>query len=327
MTDKSVFYTAAPSSATTRIRSEARSQVIIILAFLAIAAVLPFLVDSYWQRVLVFTFVNIALASSWNIIGGVAGYPSFGHGVFFGVGAYTSAILIVRVDIPFSLAVIGGGIVAGVFALLFIPLFRQRGFYFALTTLAAQMAVETIVRTWKFTRGLEQWDMGWNFPDLGSLSFFYYLMLGLLGLCLLSVVLLMASRVGYALKTIHKDEIVAASVGIPATRYKSIAFVFSAVWPGVMGAAYGPFLVYISPDNVFNMSITLNMILISIFGGIGTVIGPIIGGVVLSIIDQVAWSNFLEYHHLIYGIMIVAIISFWPGGLVSLIQRVWSKRK
>lgn len=306
---------------------ETGRRIVVILAFLAIAAVMPFMVDAYWQRVLIFTFVNIALASSWNIIGGVAGYPSFGHGAFFGIGAYTSAMLIIRADLPFVVAIVGGGVVAGLFSLLFIPLFRQRGFYFALSTLAAQMAVETIVRTWSFTRGIEQWDMGWNFPDLGSLTFFYYLMLGLLGLCLLSVVALMASRVGYALKALHKDEIVAASVGVPATHYKSVAFVFSAIWPGVMGAAYGPFLVYISPDNVFSMSMTLNMILISIFGGIGTVTGPILGGLVLSAIDQIAWSNFLEYHHLIYGIMIVTIISFWPGGLVSLIEKAWSKRK
>src|SRR5690606_21191738 len=125
-----------------------------IAAFLVIAALLPVAVDAYWQRVLIFTFVNIALASAWNVIGGVAGYPSFGHGVFFGIGAYTSAMLVIRADMPFAIAILGGGVVAGLFSLLFIPLFRQRGFYFALSTLAAQMAVETIVRTWSFTRGL-----------------------------------------------------------------------------------------------------------------------------------------------------------------------------
>lgn len=303
------------------LRPEVTRQLLFVAAFLALAAALPFVVDAYWQRVLVFTFVNIALASAWNVIGGVAGYPSFGHGVFFGIGAYVCALLMVRGGMPLPVGIIGGGLFAGAFALLFVPLFRQRGFYFALSTLAAQLAVETIVRTWSFTRGMQPWDMGWNFPDLGSLDFFYYLMLGLLALTLLSVIALMASHVGFALRAIHKDEIVAASVGIPTLRYKSIAFVFSAVWPGVLGAAYGPFLVYISPDNVFNLSITLNMILISIFGGIGTIVGPILGGVVLTLIDQLAWANFLEYHHLIYGVLIVVIISFWPGGLVSLFTR------
>ena len=305
--------------------SESRRQLLFIAAFLGIAAIMPFFLDGYWQRVLIFTFVNIALASSWNVIGGVAGYPSFGHGAFFGIGAYTSALLMIRGDYPLVVAILGGGLAAGLFALCFIPLFRQRGFYFALSTLAAQLAVENIVRNWSFTRGIEAWDMGWNFPDIGSLNFFYYLMLGLLGLCLVSIVFLLGSRVGYALKAIHKDEVVAASVGIPTTRYKAIALVFSAVWPGMLGAAYGPFLVFISPDNVFDLTITLNMILIAIFGGIGTVIGPVLGGLVLSVIDQIAWANFLEYHHLIYGLMIVAIISFWPGGLVSLIAK-WRAR-
>lgn len=284
---------------------------------LALVALGPFYLGSYWERVLIFVFFNIALASSWNVIGGIAGYPSFGHGVFFGMGAYTCAILIVRVGLPLPLALLGGGAVAGAFALLFIPLFRQRGFYFALSTLAAQFAVETVVRTWSFTRGLQSWDQGWNLPDLGSLDFFYWLTLGLLSACILSIVLLLRTKVGLALRAIHKDEVVAASVGIPCTRYKSIAFVFSAVWPGIMGAAYAPFLVYISSDNVFNISITLNMILITIFGGIGTLIGPIIGGLLLSAIDRLAWANFLQYHALIYGLIIVAVISFRPAGIVS----------
>jgi branched-chain amino acid transport system permease protein len=277
----------------------------------------PFYLDAYWERVLIFVFFNIALASSWNVIGGMAGYPSFGHGVFFGMGAYTCAILIVRGGVPFPLAMLGGGAVAGVFALLFIPLFRQRGFYFALSTLAAQFAVETIVRTWSFTRGLQSWDQGWNLPDLGSLNFFYWLTLGLLALCILSIVLLLRTRVGLALSAINKDEVVAASVGIPCTRYKAIAFVFSAVWPGILGAAYAPFLVFISTENVFNISITLNMILIAIFGGIGTIIGPIIGGLLLSVIDRLSWAYLLQYHTLLYGVIIVAVISLRPAGIAS----------
>jgi branched-chain amino acid transport system permease protein len=291
------------------------------LGLLALSLVLvalgPFYLSAYWERVLIFVFFNIALASSWNVIGGIAGYPSFGHGVFFGMGAYTCAILIVRGGLPFPLAMLGGGAVAGLFALLFIPLFRQRGFYFALSTLAAQFAIETVVRTWSFTRGLQSYDQGWNLPDLGSLDFFYWLTLGLLLACIGSIVLLLRTRVGLALRAIHKDEVVAASVGIPCTRYKAIAFVFSAVWPGIMGAAYAPFLVFISTENVFNISITLNMILIAIFGGIGTIIGPIIGGLLLSIIDRLSWAYLLQYHTLIYGLMIIAVISFRPAGIAS----------
>ena len=302
-------------------RGSVRPQLVGIVVLLIAMATLPLFVGDYWERLLVFMFVNIVLASAWNVIGGVAGYPSFGHGLFFGLGAYASAMFIVRAELGLFPAIIGGGLVAAAFSLLFIPLLRQKGLYFALSTLSAQMAVETIVRAWSFTRGMHSWDMGWNFPDLGSLHFFYYLTLGLLGLCLVSIVLLLASRVGYALRAIHKDEIVAASVGVPTVRYKAAAFVFSAMWPGIIGGAYGPFLVYISPDNVFSMSITLNMVLVTIFGGLGTIAGPVIGGIVLTLIDQFAWANFLEYHHLIYGLLIVVVITFWPGGLASIIDK------
>lgn len=302
-------------------RGSVRPQLVGIAVFLIAMATLPLFVGDYWERLLVFMFVNIVLASAWNVIGGVAGYPSFGHGLFFGLGAYASAMFIVRAELGLFPAIIGGGVVAAAFSLLFIPLLRQKGLYFALSTLSAQLAVETIVRAWSFTRGMHSWDMGWNFPDMGSLHFFYYLMLGLLGLCLVSIVVLLASRVGYALRAIHKDEIVAASVGVPTVRYKAAAFVFSAMWPGIIGGAYGPFLVYISPDNVFSMSITLNMVLVTIFGGLGTIAGPVIGGIVLTLIDQFAWANFLEYHHLIYGLLIVVVITFWPGGLASIIDK------
>lgn len=297
------------------------TRLVLILAFALLLAVLPGLVNSYWERLLVFVFVNIALASAWNLVGGVAGYPSFGHGVFFGLGAYTAAIVMVRWEMGLLAALLAGGLVAGLFALLFIPILRQRGFYFALSTLAAMLAVQTALREWRFTRGLAEWDLGWTLPDVGSLHFYYYLMLGLLAGTLVAVVITIHSKVGHALHAIHKDEIVAASVGIPCTRYKAIAFVISAAIPGVIGAAYAPFLTYISVENVFDLAITLNMILIAIFGGIGTVVGPVVGGIALTVIDQVAWANFLDYHRLIFGLLIVLVITFRPGGVVSWFRR------
>ncbi|MCC7347072.1 MAG: hypothetical protein IT538_06705, partial [Variibacter sp.] len=88
-------------------------QLAVVVGFLGVAAVLPFVLDAYWQRLLVFMFVNIGLASAWNVIGGFAGYPSFGHGVFFGIGAYTAAILMLRGGVGLPVAIVGGGIVAG----------------------------------------------------------------------------------------------------------------------------------------------------------------------------------------------------------------------
>lgn len=284
-------------------------------------ALLPLVLDPYWTRFAVFVFINIGLASAWNVIGGFAGYPSFGHSVFFGLGAYTGAILTVRYGLPFWTTLPLAGLAAGIFSLLFMPLFKQRGFYFALSTLAAALAVEAVVRSWTWVRGYKTSDHGWNLPNDMSVIFFYYLGLALLLACLASILVLIASRVGMALRAIHRDEAVAASVGVDCARYKTIAFAFSAVWPGVFGAMYGPFLVYISAETVFDMKITLNMIVYSVFGGVGTFLGPIVGGVLLSAIDQIAWAHFLDYHSMIYGVVIVLIITFSPGGVLSWVRK------
>lgn len=301
----------------------------LLLACGALVALLPLVLDTYWTRLCVFIFVNIALASAWNIIGGMAGYPSFGHGVFFGIGAYVSAILIVRYGVPLWVTLPLGGLAAAAIVPLFTPLFRLRGFYFALATLATALAVETVIRNWYWVRGLKATDHGWNLPDMYSLGFYYYATLVLLLACLASILWLRASRIGLALDAIHKDETVAASVGVDTTRYKLIAFAISAFWPGLFGAIYAPFMVFISAETVFELNVTLNMIVYTVFGGIGTIIGPILGGIALSIIDQLAWSQFLEYHSMIYGVLVVLIITFSPGGMVSWIRgtRGWLQKR
>src|SRR5690606_12556569 len=98
-------------------------------------------------------------------------------------------------------------------------------------------------------------------------------------------------------------------------------FVISAVWPAVFGALYAPFLVYISPEAVFDLKFTLNMIVFTVFGGIGTFLGPIVGGVALTLIDQLAWAHFLDWHSMIYGALVVLIITFRPCGVLSWIER------
>jgi branched-chain amino acid transport system permease protein len=283
----------------------------------ALVACFPLMADAYWTRLAVFMFVNIGLASAWNIIGGIAGYPSFGHGVFFGVGAYVSAIAIARYGAPLAVAIPVAAVVVSVFALLFAPLFRQRGFFFALSTLAAALAVETIVRAVPWLRGLGGTEHGWNLPNDLSVHFYFYATLVALLLCLANILWLLHSKLGLALRAIHKDEVVAAAAGVHCAKAKTQAFVISAVWPAVFGALYAPFLVYISPEAVFDLKFTLNMIVFTVFGGIGTFLGPIVGGVALTLIDQLAWTHFLDWHSLIYGALVVLIITFRPGGVLS----------
>lgn len=292
-------------------------QLSIVAGLMLIAAALPLLANDYWVRVGVFVLVNIGLASSWNVIGGFAGYASFGHGVFFGLGAFAGAVGLVRFGLPLPLVLLIGGVVSGFVAFLFMPIFKLRGLYFALSTLAVLLIFENVLQRWTFTRGLRSFDVGWSVQTVHGLHFFYYSFLGVVGVLIASVVWMSRSRIGYALHAIRKDEVLASSIGIRVQKYKIIAFVFSAAWPGVLGALFAPFLAFVSVQSVLDMKFTLNMILATIFGGAGTVSGPIVGSLALSAIDQFTWGNFLEYHRLVYGALIVIIVTFAPGGLVS----------
>lgn len=294
---------------------------------LALTTLLPLFASDYWVRVLVFVFINIGLASAWNVIGGFTGYASFGHGVFFAIGAFVSAIGIVRYQLPLPVTMLAGALAAALVALSISPVFKQRGLYFALSTLAVMLVFETIFQRWTFTRGLRPHDVGWTVPTGLSLVEFYYLFLGLLGALLATVILLVNSRAGYAWRAIRKDEVLAASIGIRTVRYKALAFVVSAAWPGVLGAAFAPFLSFVSVQSVFDVNITLNMILVTIFGGAGTIVGPVVGGMVLSVIDQIAWGNFLEYHRLINGALVVAIITLYPQGVVFFVRNLLQQRR
>jgi len=308
-------------------RAQSQRQLTFLAVGLALTALVPLVASDYWIRLLVFVFINISLASAWNLIGGYTGYASFGHGVFFGIGAFVAAIGLVRYQLPLPVMMVLGGIVSGLVAVMFIPVFKQRGLYFALSTLAVMLVFETILQRWTFTRGPRPHDLGWSVQTDITVTGFYYLFLLLLGGVVGTIILLVNSRVGYALHAIRKDEILASSIGIRTVKYKSIAFIVSAAWPGVIGAAFAPFLAFVSVQSVFDLNITLNMILVSIFGGAGTVLGPIVGGIALSIIDQIAWGNFLQYHRLINGALIVAIITLYPAGVVVLVRNLLARRK
>lgn len=301
-------------------------QLAVLCACAAVAGLIPYLVNDYWVRLAVFVLLNIGLASSWNVIGGFAGYASFGHGVFFGLGAFVGAIGIVRFGLPLPVVMALGGAISGSLALLFTPIFKQKGLYFALSTLALMLIVENVLQRWTFTRGLSQYDVGWSVELPYSLLAYFYIFLVTVTVLIASVMWLAKSRIGYALHALRKDEVLASSIGIRVLKYKVAAFVFSAVWPGILGAVFAPFLAFVSVQSVLDMKFALNMILATIFGGAGTVVGPVIGAIALSAIDQFTWGNFLEYHRLIYGALIVFIITFTPGGLVSIFWSITRRR-
>lgn len=290
----------------------------IIAVLAAIFLLLPFFASPYITALLLLIFMYIALAESWNILSGYTGYVSFGHVAFFGIGAYTAAILITQKNFNWILASLLGGMVAVLFAgvIGFICL-RLRGPYFAIALLGLNEAIRVIATAWEsLTRG----GYGISLPPVQDLTSIYYAML----LSAIAVVLftykLAGSKFGLRLLAIREDEVGAEGVGINTTRYKQAAFILSSFFPGVVGGVYAYYLSYIEPESVFSVSITVKMIVMSMFGGAGTVLGPVIGAASLALVSELFWAKFPYLHQALFGALIVAVVLLIPGGVVALLQ-------
>lgn len=289
-----------------------------IVAVLAIASALPFIVGGYEQRVLTYILLGIVLASGYNIIGGLAGYPSFGHAVFIGMGAYATGILMNDYGVAFELCILIGGLIGAVFALLTgPPLLRLRGHYFAIATLGLQLAVMRAVNSIEALGGGTGWP---TIVEYGNVDF-YFMFLGLAILTIGLVWAIRRSRFGYGLRALSLNEEHAEIVGVPTTAYKTTAYVLSAIPVGMAGALFAGWLNFINVFTVFEVELSVNMILYVLLGGVGTLAGPVIGAITLEWVNQYLWANLPNLHVLFYGVLIIGIVLYLPGGLAS----VWEE--
>jgi len=279
----------------------------------------PFLV-----QFLINLFMLAILAESWNIIGGFTGYASFGNVAFFGIGAYTTGVLMTRVGVPFPLALPAAGIVTLVFgALVGIPILRLKGHYFAIATLGVAETMREIVYNLEFTGK----GTGLVLPILRSPLPFFYLMLGILVAVTLVNWWLSRSRFGYGLVAIREDEDAAAVMGINTPLYKTIAFALSGAFTGLAGGVYAYWITFIDPDAVFKVTMTVQLIIMAAFGGTGTVLGPLLGTVVLASISEWLSTHLVALAELAYGVVIILVVLFMPKGLSDLFrQRPFSLR-
>ncbi len=295
-----------------------RLQALVGLVVVVLLAIVPFLASGYEQRVITFVLASIILASGYNIIGGLAGYASFGHAVFLGMGAYTSAILMNTYNVPFFGTIPVAGVAAGLFALVTgLPILRLRGHYFAIATLGLQLAVMRTFGSLPFFGGGSGWP---TVVDVSAVQF-YFLFLTLAALTVGMVWLIKRSRFGFGLRALSLNEQQAEMVGIPTTSYKTAAYIASAIPVGLAGAMYAGWLNFINVQTVFAVEMSVNMILYVLLGGVGTLIGPVVGAIALEFINQTLWSRFPDLHILIYGILIVCIVLFLPGGLAELYEK------
>ncbi len=291
----------------------------VVVLIVAGIAVLPMVVPGYRITFLLFAFMNVALAASWNLISGFTGYVSFGHVAFFGLGAYAASLLITEAGVPWLVAAVAGGGTAALFALLLgAVLLRIKGPYFAIATLGLAEVLRVLAAAWVSVTG---GGAGYYLPPKVQPVQVYYAMAGLMLAVVLLTRIIARSDFGLRLMSIREDEGAAEVMGINTTRHKIAAFMLSAVFPGVAGGLYAWQLSYIDPFSVFRPVLSVSMVIMTMFGGIGTVLGPVIGGISLSVLAEAFWARLPEFHQAAFGVLIVIVLLFMPGGIMALLRR------
>jgi len=292
----------------------------VLLALLALAALAG--VPWYGSDVLVQFGINTlllaVLAQGWNIIGGYAGYASFGNSVFYGLGSYGVAIAMAQWELPFAAGLALGVALAVVFAVVLgLPVLRLRGHYFAIATLALAQVMTAIVSN----IGLAGQNIGLVLPPLNNDPLFYELALGLLVLATLTIAWLTRSRFGFGLIAIRENEEGAAVMGVNTTLYKVTAFAISGVFSALAGGIHAYWITFLDPESAFDISLNVKMIIMAVFGGAGTVFGPVVGAFSLSAISELLSSEITSAAGLFFGAVIVAAVVLMPRGLADLLRR------
>ena len=294
----------------------------VALFVLIIAVLLPLVIrNAYILHLIILILLWTILGASWNLLGGYTGQVSFGHAAFFGIGAYTACLLNVKAGVSLWLGFIAAG-VAG--SLISIPIgaicLRLRGPYFALSVLAFAEVLRLIILHWKsFTEGAV--GILLIDPVISSRTGYYYLVLGIAILTMLTVRYILRRRMGYYFLAVREDEDAAEALGIFSTRYKLIALIISAFFTGVMGCFFANYTNYIDPYIVFSIGdVSIAMVLTVVLGGIGTFWGPLVGSVIVVLLSEGFRNIFAAASLLVYGALIILVILFLPRGIVGSIQ-------
>ena len=295
-----------------------RDALLILLPVVGAFAVLP---SIYSNHLMLFNFmIFMMLAQGVNVIYGFTGYLPFGYVGFFGVGAYGFSLMIIHGLAPPLVALLVGGCAAVALGLLLTPLFRLSGAYFSIANLAAALAVLEVVSNPNL-ESLTKGPYGISLSGVFNPTLAYGTGLVVLTATLGLVIYLRNSRFGKALQAIREDSISAGMAGINVVRERVIAWLLSALIAGLAGGVFAWYVSVFYPDTVFSGEFTIFAIVFTLFGGNATVVGPILGVIVLYGIYNAVGISTPQYFQLIYGALIMALILFLPNGLVSLLRR------
>lgn len=281
--------------------------------------------NNYQVQVMFRVALFAALAMAWNVVGGYAGQLSLGHSAFFGVGAYGLTLLAAH-SVPNWVAVFLAGLAATVLAAIIGSIvFRLRGPYFTLATIAVAEVLRLTATNLDLTGGARGLDTPALFTGRTSARMFYFATVALGVIAFLANVWVSRSRFGYYLMAIREDEDTAEAVGVDLARKKLQSLLISAFLTGLGGALYASAFQFIVPDEVFHIDISVQMAIITMLGGAGTLLGPIIGAVLLTSAAEIFKNQFQEGHLLIYGVLIVLVVLFLPEGIVGGLRQLFKK--
>jgi branched-chain amino acid transport system permease protein len=285
------------------------------------------------RHVMIMIFLYAMLAQAWNVLAGYCGQISLGHAVFFGAGAYTSTVLVTRFGLTPWAGMLAGALLAVLLSqAIGYPVFRLRGHYFAIATIAVGEIVQTLVISWDWVGGarglfvpIVRPDSFRSFQFHQSKQAYYYIALGLLLLALAITRRMEGSRTGYYFRAIREDQDAAASLGIPVARYKQRAMALSAGLTALGGTFYAQYILFIDPESVLPLSLSILICLVAVLGGVGTLWGPLIGAAILIPLGE--WTRVAlggtgkAIDLLVYGALIMLVSVIQPGGIMALAER------
>jgi len=309
--------------------------------FLCSLMVFPFVVSSYLLYIVNLSGIAIIGALGLNLLTGCTGQISLGHAAFLGIGAYSSAILTVKLGIPFWISMfMGGGFAAVAGLVIGVPSLRLKGLYLVITTMAFELIVEHVIYRWESMTG---GDKGITIPKpvLFGITFdtdieFYFLILFMVVVAVLFMKNVLRTKSGRAFVAIRDRDIAASIMGVNLARYKVLAFVISSFYAGVAGSLYASYLKFIGPDH-FTMIVSIEYISMIIVGGMGTILGSIFGAVFMTLIPEgirvatdmmggtfpALMGKFADLKVIAYGLIIILFLVFEPEGL----SRIWGRTK
>ena len=308
---------------------------VVMAALVALGAVaLPLVVTQpSYQNFLILILMGAQLGVAWNILGGYAGQVSLGHAVFYGIGAYTSTVLSVKLGLSPWLGAPLGGLVAVAFSLAMgWPCFRLKGHYFAMATIAVAEIAQVLVTNSDVLEGavglsLPMAPTGWAPMVFATSKVPYYsLILGLLGLTLAVGWAIERSYIGYFFRAIKDEPEAARAVGVSLTRYKLVAIAASSFLTALGGTFYAQKELFIDPGSTFSTAISIKIALLAILGGVGSLFGPVLGAVILITIEEYSrilfGSTGAGTDMIIYALLIIVVAVYSPSGLMGVLRNL-----